>query len=132
MLGMNVSRYGLHTIEEKVQAVMDIAPPRTIGELHRIVGLFGYYRNFIQNFAKVIKPLNDLKGGSKDPDESKEVERMKYTPSTKITWNEDCQKAFDRLKNRLSSSPILAHSLYDRPFILYMDASKDGFGAVLC
>jgi hypothetical protein len=130
MLGMNISRYGLHTIAEKVQAVMDIAPPRTLGELHRIVGLFGYYRNFIQNFAKVIKPLNDLKRGPKEA--AGTSEKIKYTPSTRITWGEDCQGAFDKLKGRLSSSPILAHPLYDRPFILYTDASKDGFGAVLC
>jgi len=88
--------------------------------LHRVVGMFGYYRNFIKNFSRIARPLNDLKKAS-----------GKYAPGARIVWTDECETAFKELKSRLSSTPILAHPKYDRPFILHTDASKDGFGAVL-
>lgn len=124
LLGMGLSRYGLHTIEEKVKAISDLSPPQTIGEVHRLVGMFSYYRNFINNFAKIAAPLHDLKknkGGSSE-----------YNARQSIDWSDECQRSFEELKSRLSSAPILAHPKFDgRPFILYSDASKIAFGAVL-
>lgn len=124
LLGMGLSRYGLHTVEEKVKAISDLSSPETIGELHRLVGMFSYYRNFIHNFAKIAAPLNELKRNEPGAE---------YHSKKKIQWSLECQKAFDELKNRLSSAPILAHPKFDgRPFILYTDASAGAFAAVLC
>jgi hypothetical protein len=108
-----------------VRAVLDLEAPKTMGELHRMLGLFGYYRMFMRNFAKVVAPLNELK--KRDPN----VKSKDYSSKLPIPWTEECQAAFDELKNRLSSAPILAHLWYDRPFILYTDASNISFGPVL-
>jgi len=120
MLDMQISRYGLATTGHKVAAVTDVLAPTTMAALHRVVGMFGYYRNFIENFLRIARPLNDLKKAS-----------GKYAPGARIIWTDECEAAFKELKSRLSSTPILAHPKYDRPFILHTDASKDGFGAVL-
>jgi hypothetical protein len=118
MLGLGLSRYGLHTIEDRVRAVLDLEAPKTMGELHRMLGMFGYYRMFIRNFAKVAAPLNELK--KRDPD----AKCKDYSSKLPIPWTDECQAAYDELKHRLSSAPILAHPRYDRPFILYTDASN--------
>jgi len=120
MLGMQISRYGLATTKDKVAAVTDLPTPTTMAALHRVVGMFGYYRNFIENFLCIARPLNDLKKAS-----------GKYAPGAKIIWTDECKTALKKLKSQLSSTPILAHPKYDRTFILHTDASKDGFGAVL-
>jgi hypothetical protein len=124
MLGMGLSRYGLHTIKDRVKAVLDLPAPSTMGDLHRMLGMFGYYRMFIRNFAKVAAPLNALKkgDGARDYDSKKPLAPL---------WTDSCQDAFDELKDRLSSAPILAHPRFDRSFILYTDASNIAFGAVL-
>ena len=119
MLGMQISRYGLATTKDKVAAVTDLPAPATMAALHRVVGMFGYYRNFIENFSRIARPLNDLKKAS-----------GRYAPGAKIIWTDECETAFRELKSRLSSTPILAHPKCDRPFIIHTDASKDGFGAV--
>jgi hypothetical protein len=125
MLGLGLSRYGLHTIADRVRAVLDLEAPKTMRELHRMLGMFGYYRMFMRNFAKVAAPLNELK--KRDPD----AKSKDYSSKLPIPWSDECQAAYDELKNRLSSAPVLAHPRYDRPFILYTDASNISFGAVL-
>lgn len=117
---MQILQYGLATTKEKVVVVMDLPTPTTLAALDRIVGIFGYYRNIIKNYSYIAKLLNELKkaGG-------------KYTPGAKIVWTDECETAFKELKSRFSSTPILAHPKYDCPFILHMDVSKNGFGAVL-
>jgi hypothetical protein len=72
MLGMQISRYGLATTEEKVTAVTALPVPTTMAVLDSVVGMFGYYRNFIRNFSRIAKPLNDPKKVGK------------YTPEAKI------------------------------------------------
>jgi hypothetical protein len=125
MLGLGLSRYGLHTIKDRVRAVLDLAAPTTMGELHRMLGMFGYYRMFIRNFAKIAAPLNELK--KRDPD----AQSKDYSSKLPIPWSDECQAAYDELKHRLSSAPILAQPRYNRPFVLYTDASNISFGAVL-
>lgn len=125
VLGHGLSRYGLHTVAEKVRSITDLDRPKTMGELHRLLGMFGYYRAFIAQFAKIAKPLNDLKRSSD------EGSKKNYNSKTPIPWNQECETAFAELKSRLSTAPILAHPRYDKPFILYTDASADALAAVL-
>jgi hypothetical protein len=63
----------------------------------------------------------------RDPD----AKSQDYSSKLPIPWSPECQAAYDELKHRLSSAPILAHPRYDRPFVLYTDASNISFGAVL-
>jgi hypothetical protein len=64
VLGHGVSKYGLHTLAEKVETIMELPIPRKMDELHRTNGLFAYYRRFIGYSSKIAAPLNDMKKGS--------------------------------------------------------------------
>jgi len=145
LLGHGLSRYGLHTLTEKVTSITSLAPPSNLSEVHRLLGMFGYYRGFIYQYAKLAKPLNDLKklepatlsvkpnpGSAGVMPEKQSVRRPVYNSRQLIVWTAECQHAFEELKRRLCSAPILAHPQFDRPFILYTDASADVFAAVLC
>ena len=131
LLGHSLSRYGLHTLSEKVTSITSLAPPKTMGELHRLLGMFGYYRAFIHQFAKIAWLLNDLKKSSGIGPKQENC-RTNYNSKQPIQWSSECQVAFDELKHRMCNAPILAHPLFDRPFILYTDASAEAFAAVLC
>ena len=130
-LGHGLSRYGLHTLPENFQTISSLAPPRTMGELHRLLGMFGYDRSFIYQFAKIARPLNELKrhksGGQGTPNERKPA----YNSKVAISWTTECQGVFGELKRRLFTAPLLAYPMFDRPFILYTDASAEAFAAVL-
>ena len=80
----------------------------------QFLGLANYYRRFIKDFASVSRPLQRL--------------TEKNAP---FCWTEQCQKAFDDLRNCLVNAPILAYPDYTKPFVLDTDASNSGIGAVL-
>ena len=83
-------------------------------EVREFLGLAGYYCRFVPNFAKVAGPLHSL-----------------TRQEIPFNWNSECQLSFDRLKELLSSSPVLAYPNFDRPLTLHTDASGKGLGAVL-
>jgi hypothetical protein len=124
LLGLGLGRYGMFTLDDKVKAITDLAAPQTLGELYRLLGMFGYYRGFIRNYAKITRPLELLKRSTQSG--------VDYNSKRPIAWSDDAQAAFEELKKRLCSAPILAHPKFDgRPFVLYTDASAEAFGAVL-
>ena len=133
LLDYGLSRYSLHTLMEKVQTIISLALPKTIGQLYRILGMFGYYRNFIYQFSTIAKPLNDLKSLQHyytSPD-LKADQRVAYNSKIPIPWSAEYQNSFNELKRRLLSTLILAYPVFDRPFILYIDALAEGFATVL-
>ena len=76
--------------------------------------MFNYYRNFIQDFAKIASPIYKLLKKNED-----------------IIWTTECQKALDTLKEAMKKTPVLAHPDIEKPFILYTDASYIGLGFIL-
>ena len=78
------------------------------------MGLAGYYRRFIKDFSRLAAPMTKLT--------KKEV---------KFEWNDLCEKAFQELKRRLTSAPILIVPKRGQGYTVYCDASKDGLGCVL-
>ncbi|KAG1960383.1 interleukin-1 receptor accessory protein-like 1-A [Pimephales promelas] len=121
-LGHVVTGEGVKPDPTKVTAVTEWPVPTTIKEVRVFLGLAGYYRRFIVNFAKVARPLNALLSGAPAD---------KRTGSRQISWSDECQQAFDQLKTALTRAPILAYANYAEPFVLYTDASHAGLGAVL-
>uniref|UniRef100_K7G5Z2 ribonuclease H n=1 Tax=Pelodiscus sinensis TaxID=13735 RepID=K7G5Z2_PELSI len=115
-LGYTVGRGKLRPMVDKVQAVREYPTPTTKRKVRQFLGLAGYYRRFIANFASLAAPLTDLtrKG---------QPEKVKWTPA--------CEAAFQELKKRLVCAPVLAQPDFDKPFILQTDASEAGLGAVL-
>ena len=119
-LGHIVSSKGIETNPRKVKAVKNWTVPKTVTDVRSFLGFTNYYRRFIRGYAKVAKPLNTLVSGNNA--------NHKKAP---IEWTDECQVAFDKLKELCTSTPILAYANYKKPFQLQTDASDFGLGAVL-
>ena len=105
---------GLKTNPRIVDSIRQFARPMNVSELRRFIGLASYYRRFIHQFSCIAEPLRAL--------------TCKDTP---FSWSDSCEDAMTKLKEKLTSAPVLAYPLFDRPFILETDASIGGIGAVL-
>ena len=99
---------------KKLQGVADWPIPKTPTNIRQFLGFTGYYRYFIPNYSSIARPLLDL---------------------TKKTipwhWGERQFKVFEELKTRMCSSLVLAQPNFDKRFILQVDASAYGVGAIL-
>ena len=93
---------------------MDWPVPSTQKELRQFLGLASYYRRFVHNFAQLSAPLNRL-----------------LDKSRQWLWTEQCGRAFEALKTKLTSAPLLVYPNFKEEFIVDCDASDDGLGAVL-
>ena len=113
-LGHVVSAEGVATDPMKIQTISDWPVPQSVKEVRSFLGLASYYRRFIRGFAEIASPLHAL------TEKAREFE-----------WSESCQNAFDELKSRLQTSPILSYPIPEGDFVLDTDASGDGIGAVL-
>ena len=113
-LGHVVGQGQVKPVEAKVQAITDFPVPSTKRQLMRFLGMAGYYRKFCNNFSAIAEPLTKL-----------------LSKRTKFVWNNDCQKAFDKLKAILKSEPILLAPNFEKAFKLAVDASDVGAGSVL-
>ncbi len=113
-LGYVVSAEGLATDPQKTEAIRKFPTPKNVTELRSFLGLSSYYRRFISGFSKLAHPLYDL--------------LKKDIP---FEWNASCQAAFNQLRERLSSTPVLAHPDFSKAFYVETDASQLGLGAVL-
>ncbi|KAG1084625.1 hypothetical protein G6F40_014435 [Rhizopus arrhizus] len=105
-LGHQITKDGLLPTDKNVKKIMDMPAPTTSDEVRSFLGLVGYYRRFIVNFADTAHPLTSLikKGAVFD-------------------WNQDCKAAFDSLKNSLVTPPLLDYPDRDQVQILTTDAS---------
>ncbi|KAE8217899.1 hypothetical protein CF319_g8119 [Tilletia indica] len=137
LLGRKVSGAGVAIWGERAQAVLDLPRPRTLRDLYHVLGLFGYYRAFVKDFATIAAPLSSLTQGWRyelSGDRYRLVSPAGDVVSAdrvEVSWGPLQQEAFDQLKRAIASPPVLAHPDPARPYLLYVDASKDGFGAVL-
>ena len=95
-------------------AIREIPPPKTATEVRSFLGLAGYYRHYVKNFAAITGPLHTL-----------------TRKDAVFHWSADCQDAFDRLKTLLTTSPITAFPEFSHSFRLYTDTSTAGLGAIL-
>ena len=113
-LGHLVTEEGLLPDPSLLAAIQEIHPPKNATEVRSFLGLAGYYRRYVRNFAAIAGPLHALT--QKD---------------AVFHWGSECQDAFDRLKTLLTTSPITAFPDFSLPFRLYTDASTAGLGAIL-
>ena len=100
--------------DSKVKAIKEWPTPKTVRGVQSFLGLANFYCRFIEGYAQVAQPLNDL--------------TKKDTP---FAWKEAQQMVFDTLKLRFTTAPILAYPNNDRVFHLETDASDFATGAVL-
>ena len=109
-----VSTSGVSIDPEKVEAVMSWDRPKSIFEICSFLGLAGYYKRFIEDFSRIAAPMTRLT--------RKEV---------KFEWDDRCEEAFQELKRRLTSAPILIVPDRGHEYTVYCDASRAGLGCVL-
>ena len=113
-LGYHIGADGILPYEGKLNALSKWPEPTNTTEVRSFVGFCSYYRQFVKDFAGIAKPLHELTKNHQQ-----------------FYWNENCQRSFEDLKNRVMGAPILSHPNYDRPFVLDTDASNNSIAAVL-
>ena len=129
-LGHVISNKGVSTDPSKIDAVADWPQPTTVADLRSFLGFASYYRRFVEGFAKMAAPLHSLVAelaGTK----AKRAARRTAERDFRSLWSEQCQLSFEALKRKLTSAPVLAYADFSLPFILEVDASHNGLGAVL-
>lgn len=113
-MGHIVSEAGVRPNEERVKAIKEIPVPKNVKEIRTFLGMMGYYRRFISNFADITEPLTAM---------LKKGERVKVTPAT--------MESVAKCKTALCSAPVLRFPNFGRPFVITSDASAEALGAVL-
>jgi hypothetical protein len=109
-----LSAKGIAVDPIKVKDILEWKPPTTVHQVRSFLGLAGYYRRFIPDFSKLVKPITSL-----------------LKNHTKFNWSSRCNEAFEQLKVLLTSAPILAQPDIEKPFDVYCDASGSSLGYVL-
>lgn len=99
---------------EKIRAVAEWPIPTSVKQLQRFLGFANFYRRFIRNYSRIAAPLTQL-----------------TSPSSPFTWSEEAAQAFSQLKKLFTSAPVLFHPDSSRQFVVEVDASDVGVGAVL-
>nr|GEV04038.1 putative reverse transcriptase domain-containing protein [Tanacetum cinerariifolium] len=113
-LGHVIDNQGIQVDPTKIESVKDWASPKSPMKIRQFLGLAGYYRRFIKGFSKIAKPMTKL-----------------TQKKVKFEWGDKQEAAFQLLKQKLCSAPILALPEGSKDFIVYCDASNKGLGAVL-
>jgi hypothetical protein len=113
-LGYWITRQGIQPVSKKVEAIKNIAPPKTQRELRRFIGIINYYRDMWIRRSDVLAPLSKL-----------------TSKTVKWQWTAVEQKAFDTMKRIIARETLLVYPDFNQPFIIYTDASHTQLGAVI-
>jgi hypothetical protein len=111
-LGHVLSANGIAVDPSKVKDILESKPPTTVHQVRSFLGL--YYRRFIPDFSKIVKPITSL-----------------LKNDTKFNWSSRCNEAFEQLKVLLTTALVLAQPDIEKPFDVYCDASGSGLECVL-
>eukprot|EP01018_Ginkgo_biloba_P012286 Gb_00684 [translate_table: standard] len=98
---------------KKIQSILDWPVPKSITSRRGFLGLTGYYRKFVRNYARIAAPLT------------------KFLKKGYFKWNEEANKAFENLKIAMTTTPVLATPDFTKTFTVECDALGQGIGAVL-
>ena len=122
-LGVIIKESGITPNPEKTAAIEKLQYPKTLKELKSVLGMFAYYRRFIQGFSEIAAPLYEqTKKNVKNPRDAKG-----------IILSEESERAFDILRSAITSEPIMLHYPdWEHPFEIHTDASTTAVAAILC
>lgn len=114
-LGYLLSTEGLRANPEKIHAIVEYERPTTVTKLRRFLGMANYYRRFIDEFSGITSPLTEL---------------LK-TKSKILGWNDEAEEAFNKIKEKLISAPILSCPDFSKEFVIQTDASDVAVAGIL-
>jgi hypothetical protein len=114
VLGHIVSSKGIEVDKSKIELIANLPTPKSVKDVRSFLGHVGFYRRFIKDFSVISKPLCNL-----------------LTKENVFEWTEQCEKAFVKLKNLLTSAPVIQPPDWSLPFEIMCDASDYAVGAVL-
>eukprot|EP00729_Bicosta_minor_P018394 gene18394-33969_t len=117
VLGSTVSHGRISLDDSKISAIKNLQPPSTRTQCAQVYGLLGFSRRYVPDFASISKPISDL--------------LRKDVHWSRTTWTDVHQQAFETLKSRLLTAPVLRGPDYSKPFEIFTDASNTAIGAVL-
>ena len=113
-MGHTICKEGIKVDPKKVEVVAQWPRLTNVTEIRCFLGLAKYYRKFIRDFSKIAAPLTRL-----------------TRKQEKFVWNEACEQSFQKLKECLTSAPVVALPEEAKLFTVYYDASGIGLGCVL-
>ncbi|KAL4386866.1 hypothetical protein GQ457_09G016810 [Hibiscus cannabinus] len=114
VLGHRISSKGIEVDKAKVEVIEKLLPPTNVKGIRSFLGHAGFYRRFIKDFSKISKPLCNL-----------------LQQNQPFVFDKECQSAFEELKLRLISAPVVVPPDWSAPFELMFDASDHAVGAAL-
>jgi hypothetical protein len=113
-MGHVLSANGIAVDPSKVKDILEWKLSTTVHQVRSFLGLAVYYRRFIPDFSKIVKPITSL-----------------LNNDTKFNWSSRCNEAFEQMKVLLTTALVLAQPEIEKPFDVYCDASGSGLGCVL-
>jgi len=113
-LGVIIRENGVRMEKEKVQGVIEWPVPKSVKDVQKFLGLANYYRRFVKDFAKIARPLHEM-----------------TRKENKWNWGERQQKAFEELKEKFTTEPVLVTPDLDKEMRVEVDASDFAIGGVL-
>ena len=114
-LGHILSVDGISTCPKKTEAIEKMAPPKNVKGIKSFLGLSGFYRRFIKDYAKIVEPLSSM-----------------TKKNAKFEWNSNADNAWKTVKSKLTCNPILVHPDLSKEYCLIFDASSYAIGSILC
>lgn len=114
VLGFLLNEEGYRPSPKNVEAIKRLPPPKCLKELQRFLGLAGFYRRMIKQYSQLVKPLTDL-----------------LQKDVKFIFGPEQKKIYEKLKQLITSYPILAHFEFGLPTIVHTDASTEALGGIL-
>ena len=114
VLGHRIFVVGLEMDQAKVSIIKTLLPPTTVKGIRSFLGHASFYRRFIRDFSKIVKPLCRL-----------------LEKDAKFNFDESCQSLFEEIKSRLVEAPIMAKPNWTKEFEIMCDASDYAMGVVL-
>ncbi|GKA11410.1 reverse transcriptase domain-containing protein [Tanacetum coccineum] len=114
VLGHKISRAGIEVDRAKIDVIAKLPYPTNVKGVRSFLGHVGFYRRFIKDFSMISKPMTQL-----------------LMKNAKFDFSDDCKKAFNILKEKLTTAPIIISPDWNAPFELMCDTSDFAVGAVL-
>ena len=135
-LGFVVTTEGIEMDKERVRTIVEWPTPENVHDVLVFLGFTGFYRRFIEAYAKIAAPLNNLtvgyrKGSGGNPTARRKRAGVGEAPQRTWEWKPEHEAAFERLKSLFSTAGVLVHYNPAMPCVLITDASGYAMGAIL-